>query len=102
MFQYTLNGMYRPFGCAIIVGGTNPDSGKHELWMADPSGVCWRYRGVAIGKTRQAAKTEMEKVSLGDISCEQAVKECAKVSARLKTVRLIYRAYIKRRSKNFG
>jgi len=79
MFQYTLNGMYRPFGCAIIVGGTNPDSGKHELWMADPSGVCWRYRGVAIGKTRQAAKTEMEKVSLGEISCEQAVKECAKV-----------------------
>jgi len=79
MFQYTLNGMYRPFGCAVIVGGTDPDTGKHELWMAEPSGVCWRYKGVAIGKTRQAAKTEMEKVELGSLTSAQAVKECAKV-----------------------
>jgi len=79
MFQYTLNGYYRPFGCAIIVGGTNPDTGKPELWMADPSGVCWRYKGIAIGKTRQAAKTEMEKLDLGNITVEQAVKESAKV-----------------------
>jgi len=79
MFQHTLNGYYRPFGCAVIVGGTNPDTGKHELWMADPSGVCWRYKGVAIGKTRQAAKTEMEKIKLGEIKCDQAIKECMKV-----------------------
>ena len=47
--------------------------------MADPSGVCWRYKGVAIGKTRQAAKTEMEKIKLGEINCDQAIKECMKV-----------------------
>lgn len=79
MFQHTLTVFSRPFGCAVIVGGTNPDTGKHELWMADPSGVCWRYKGVAIGKTQQAAKTEMEKIKLGSIKCEQAIKECMKV-----------------------
>jgi len=79
MFQYTLNGYYRPFGCAIIVGGTNPDTKKSELWMADPSGVCWRYKAIAIGKTRQAAKTELEKVEVGSLSVQQGIKECVKV-----------------------
>ena len=62
MFQYTIYGGARPFGCSIIVGGTNPDSGKHELWCAEPSGICWRYKGISIGKTKQAAKTELEKI----------------------------------------
>lgn len=79
MFQYTLNGYYRPFGCAVIFGGTDPSTKKPELWMADPSGVCWRYKAIAIGKTRQAAKTELEKVQLGEINCEQGVKELTKV-----------------------
>jgi len=79
MFQYTLNGYYRPFGCAIIVAGTNSDTGKSELWMADPSGVCWRYKAIAVGKTRQAAKTELEKVDLGAVSCAQGIKELTKV-----------------------
>ena len=31
MFQHTLNGYYRPFGCAVIVGGTDPDTGSWDL-----------------------------------------------------------------------
>lgn len=38
-----------------------------------------RYFGTAIGKGRQAAKTEVERLKLGEISCEQGVTEIAKM-----------------------
>ena len=40
-----------------------------------------RYFGTAIGKGRQAAKTEVERLKLGEISCEQGVTEVAKMCA---------------------
>jgi len=81
MFQYTLSGHYRPFGCSIIIAGVDLDTKKFELWMADPSGVCWRYKGISMGKTKQAAKTELEKIDpkLGELTVEQGIKEATKV-----------------------
>lgn len=38
-----------------------------------------KYFGTAIGKGRQAAKTEVERLKLGEISCEQGVTEIAKM-----------------------
>ena len=40
-----------------------------------------RYFGTAIGKGRQGAKTEVERLKLGEISCEQGVTEVAKMYA---------------------
>ena len=40
-----------------------------------------RYFGTAIGKGRQGAKTEVERLKLGEISCEQGVTEVAKMCA---------------------
>lgn len=40
-----------------------------------------RYFGTAIGKGRQAAKTEVERLKLGEISCEHGVTEVAKMCA---------------------
>jgi len=81
MFQYTLNGYYRTFGCSVIIGGCDPVSNKYELWMADPAGVSWRYKGISTGKTRQAAKTELEKIEpkVGELLVNQAIKEATKV-----------------------
>lgn len=81
MYQHTIYGGSRPFGCSIIVGGQNPNTSKHELWMAEPSGVCWRYKGISIGKTKQAAKTELEKIDpkLGELPVTQGLKEAVKV-----------------------
>jgi hypothetical protein len=38
-----------------------------------------RYYGTAVGKGRQAAKNEIEKLKLGEMSCRQAVMEAARI-----------------------
>ncbi|XP_015747573.1 PREDICTED: uncharacterized protein LOC107327342 isoform X2 [Acropora digitifera] len=50
-----------------------------ELYMIDPSGVSWGYHGCSIGKAKQAAKTEIEKLKMKDMTCEELVKEVAKI-----------------------
>lgn len=38
-----------------------------------------RYFGTAVGKGRQAAKTEIERLKLDEITCEEGVGELAKM-----------------------
>lgn len=38
-----------------------------------------RYFGTAVGKGRQAAKTEIERLNLGELTCRQGVMEVAKM-----------------------
>jgi 20S proteasome subunit alpha 7 len=38
-----------------------------------------RYFGTAVGKNKQAAKTEIERLNLEDLGCEQGVREVAKM-----------------------
>lgn len=47
--------------------------------MVEPSGVYWGYQGAATGKGRQAAKAELEKLDLPNISARDAVKEAARI-----------------------
>ncbi|XLR35626.1 hypothetical protein HN51_044993 [Arachis hypogaea] len=68
---------HRPFGCGVILGGYDRDG--PQLYMVEPSGVSYRYFGAAIGKGRQAAKTEIEKLKLTDMTCRQGVIEVAKI-----------------------
>lgn len=39
----------------------------------------WGYRGVAIGKGRQLAKTEIEKLKLDELTAEEALVEAARI-----------------------
>ncbi|KAJ0959745.1 hypothetical protein J5N97_000580, partial [Dioscorea zingiberensis] len=73
----TLYWWLRPFGCGIILGGYDRDG--PQLYMVEPSGVSYRYFGAAIGKGRQAAKTEIEKLKLSELTCRQGVIEVAKI-----------------------
>ncbi|KAG8367774.1 hypothetical protein BUALT_Bualt16G0107700 [Buddleja alternifolia] len=73
----TLYWWLRPFGCGVILGGYDRDG--PQLYMVEPSGVSYRYFGAAIGKGRQAAKTEIEKLKLSDMTCRQGVIEVAKI-----------------------
>lgn len=77
MHNYTLYGQARPFGVSILLSSYL--DGKAEMYMIDPSGVSWGYNGCAIGKARQAAKTEIEKLNFKDITCREAIKEAAKI-----------------------
>ncbi|PJF18939.1 Proteasome subunit alpha type [Paramicrosporidium saccamoebae] len=74
---YTLYGSVRPF-CGNLLMAAVDEDGSH-LYMVEPSGVCWGYRGCAAGKGRQTAKTEIEKLDLDSMTVSQAVVEAAKI-----------------------
>jgi len=74
---YTLYSAVRPFGCAVILGSM--EASGPNMYMIDPSGVYHGYKGCAIGKAKQAAKTEMEKLDISSMSVRDLVKEAAKI-----------------------
>ncbi|KAG1973196.1 proteasome subunit alpha type-3 [Pimephales promelas] len=75
---YTLYSAVRPFGCSFILGSHDEDDGP-QLYMVDPSGISYGYWGCAIGKAKQAAKTEIEKLQMKEMTCRELVKEVAKI-----------------------
>ncbi|EJF56596.1 20S proteasome subunit [Dichomitus squalens] len=74
---YTLYSSVRPFGCSTIIGGVD----KHgpALFVIEPSGVSYGYRGAAVGKGRQLAKTELEKLKFSELTMKEAVTEAARI-----------------------
>merc|ERR1719320_828363 len=50
-----------------------------EMFLIEPSGVSWGYHGCAIGKAKQTAKTEIEKLKMKDMTMRDLVKEVAKI-----------------------
>ncbi|XP_061898431.1 uncharacterized protein LOC133646735 [Entelurus aequoreus] len=60
---YTLYSAVRPFGCNFILGSHDKDDDP-QLYRVDPSGVSYGYWGCAIGKAKQATKTEIEKLQV--------------------------------------
>lgn len=78
MHAYTLYSAIRPYGCSVIVSSWDEGDGP-SLYMIDPSGVSYGYFGCAVGKAKQAAKTEVEKLKLQDMKVEDLVKEAAKI-----------------------
>ncbi|KAJ2742463.1 putative proteasome subunit alpha type-7 [Coemansia sp. BCRC 34490] len=47
--------------------------------MIEPSGYYVGYRGCAVGKGKQVAKTEIEKLDLDNMTVREAVKEAARI-----------------------
>ncbi|KAI5476156.1 20S proteasome subunit alpha 7 [Pseudohyphozyma bogoriensis] len=84
---YTLYSSVRPFALSAIVAGwdAHPSDkskvaeGKPSLYCVEPSGVFWGYRGCAIGKGRQLAKTEIEKLNLDELTAREALVEAARI-----------------------
>ncbi|KAF5393938.1 hypothetical protein D9757_000164 [Collybiopsis confluens] len=74
---YTLYSSVRPFGISTIIGGVDQDG--PSLFIIEPSGVFFGYHGAAVGKGRQLAKTELEKLKLSELSTRQAVIEAARI-----------------------
>jgi 20S proteasome subunit alpha 7 len=75
--MYTLYSSVRPFGISTIFAGV--DKTGPSLYIVEPSGVCLGYHGAAIGKGRQLAKTELEKLKLSELSTRKAVMEAARI-----------------------
>lgn len=77
LHQYTVYGGLRPIGASMMFTSFGPNG--PELYMADPSGSYWGYHGCAIGKAKQAAKTEIEKLKMKEMTCTEIVKEVARI-----------------------
>ncbi|OCH90688.1 20S proteasome subunit [Obba rivulosa] len=74
---YTLYSSVRPFGCSTILGAC--DKTGPTLYIIEPSGVAYGYHGAAVGKGRQLAKTELEKIKLSELTMREAVMEAARI-----------------------
>ncbi|XP_012541273.1 proteasome subunit alpha type-3 [Monomorium pharaonis] len=77
MHAYTLYSAVRPYGCSVLLGTYETDG--PALYMIDPSGVSYGYYGCAVGKAKQSAKTEIEKLKLPEMTCKDLVKEAARI-----------------------
>lgn len=91
MHAFTLYSSVRPFGLSALLFGRDPELGA-QLYLIDPSGSYLGYRGAALGKGRQLAKTEIEKLDLDTLTLDQAVKEAA---------RIVYKCHDENKDKDF-
>jgi len=78
---YTLYWSIRPFGCAVLFGHVDKETKKPSLFCIEPQGLVTKYKGTALGKGKQAAKTEIEKLLGGmeELTCEKALVHVAKI-----------------------
>lgn len=78
---FTLHGALRPFGAAAVIAGRDPDTEECSLHLLEPNGAPYRFYGVATGKGKQAAKTELEKLNLqkSPIPASEAVKQTLRI-----------------------
>ncbi|CAE6523596.1 unnamed protein product [Rhizoctonia solani] len=74
---YTLYSSVRPFGISTILGTVDKDG--PSLYVIQPSGVFYGYNGAAVGKGRQLANTELEKLDLSQLTTREAVFEAARI-----------------------
>lgn len=79
--MHTLYWYLRPFGTSVIIGAYDDDG--PALYMCEPSGVSYKYFACAIGKHKQGAKTELEKIDFTTVTCREAVNEIAKIIYKL-------------------
>ena len=71
MHAYTQYWSVRPFGAAVFIGGFR--SKQAELFGIDVSGKVTKYYGYALGKGRQSAKNEIEKIDFSSVTTKEAV-----------------------------
>lgn len=74
---FTLYWWTRPLGSSVLLGGYDRDG--PQLYAIEPSGVTYRYHGAALGKGKQAAKTEIEKLKLTEMTCREGITAIAKI-----------------------
>ncbi|KAA8496150.1 Proteasome subunit alpha type-3 [Porphyridium purpureum] len=76
--MYSLYWFVRPFGCAVMFGSYSEEEGP-QLYVIEPSGIVYRYFAYALGKGKQIAKTELEKIKFDEITCREAIKELTNI-----------------------
>lgn len=83
MHAHTLYWSIRPFGASVMLGAIEEDTKKPSLFVLEPTGLVFKYKGHALGKGRQIAKTEVEKILAAEggseLTCKEALAKVAKI-----------------------
>ncbi|SCM20848.1 proteasome subunit alpha type-3, putative [Plasmodium chabaudi chabaudi] len=74
---YTLYWHLRPFASSIIISSYDKNE-KGEIYCIEPSGACYKYYGVVIGKNKELFKTEIEKKDYKHVSVREALVDIYK------------------------
>lgn len=77
MHLHTVYYWVRPFGCSVIVASYADDG--PQLYAVDPSGTVAGYYGIALGKAKTVAKTEVEKLDFKNLTCREAVPKLVSI-----------------------
>jgi len=77
MHLYSVYWTVRPFGVGILMATHGRDG--YELYQIDQAGAAYRCFAGAIGKARLAARTEIEKLNLDNLSAKDALFELGKI-----------------------
>jgi len=80
--MHTLYWYLRPFGAQVMLANYDAKSGP-QLYMVEPSGQVYKYFACAVGKHKQGAKTELEKINFETVTCKEAVKKIAQIIYKL-------------------
>eukprot|EP00162_Nutomonas_longa_P009825 comp19510_c0_seq1/m.37116 comp19510_c0_seq1/g.37116 ORF comp19510_c0_seq1/g.37116 comp19510_c0_seq1/m.37116 type:complete len:254 (+) comp19510_c0_seq1:47-808(+) len=78
MQSYTVYGHLRPFGVSTVIAGYDDINGP-QLYMTEPSGLTYGYHGIALGKGALPAKTELQKLNLAGMTCNELLPELIKI-----------------------
>lgn len=84
MHAHTMYGGYRPFGLGVLLTSYDEEEKKAFLHMINTAGVTYRYNGAALGKGRQGATTELEKLALDQMTCIEALEQLAVIVLTLR------------------
>ncbi|PSC75430.1 Proteasome subunit alpha type-3 [Micractinium conductrix] len=74
---FNLYWAYRPYGVASLLAVYAREG--PQLYLVEPSGTMHRYFGAAVGKGRQGAKNEIEKLKLEEMTCREGINAVAKI-----------------------
>jgi 20S proteasome subunit alpha 7 len=91
MQVYTLYSSVRPFGTTALLAIHDHIHGS-QLYMVEPSGQCSGYHACAVGKGKQLARAELEKLDFSTLDVSEAVHHAA---------RIIYLAHDESKDKDF-
>lgn len=75
---FTTHAALRPIGSSMLVANYEEKEGC-TLFSVEPSGLVQKWFGKALGKGRQLANTEIEKLDLSTLTCKEALFHCAKI-----------------------
>lgn len=77
MHVFNLYWYVRPFGVCSLLAVYDREG--PQLYLVDPAGTMHRYNGTAVGKGRQGAKNEIEKLKLSEMTVCEGVAAVAKI-----------------------